>query len=190
MKSRIIIAAALLFLVGCNPPYVWLDATRYNAKLDSQELNAYKGIDVYLEVYQWSSNADFWFYYSTTGSQRYTTHPSMNFYLDAVFRKSITAAGFTVYEAQPRTRVVPELRIYVNCLSDVQYGMEAQIILDKGIRFSKQYNVALPPPKAGTSNADLEKRAYAMMEALQKQLFKDPQFQTAIVNIRPIQVTQ
>jgi len=189
MKRIVVLLFCALFLSGCHPR-VWLDPAKFEPKFDPQVVSVYKGKEIYLEVYQRAYNADFAFYYSTRGITRYTCHPSINYYLDAVFRSSVISLGFILYEAQPRTSVVPELRISVNSLSDEQFGLEAQILMDNAIRFSKAYKIDMPRPDFDTSTPDLEKRSYLMMTMLQTALFGDPAFQKALSEVHSIKINQ
>jgi hypothetical protein len=172
MKKLFVVLFCVFVLFGCHPR-VWLDQNRFQPQNKYADFPAYQGKDLQLTVYYQPANASGYFYYSNTTRTEYTTLPSMDAYLDGVIRKSAAALGMTVYVAPPQLRVIPELRIYVNSLSDAGISVEAQVLIDKGIQLSKIYTVTMPPPDPDASHESLEKRAYTMIDMLAAQIFGD-----------------
>jgi len=183
--KRISIAVCCVFLLlGCHPR-VWLDPSRFQPQPHTGDFSAYKGKDLQVVVILQATNADAYYYYSKDSGTRYTSYPSMENFLDGAIRKSIASMGMTVYVAPPQLRIIPEMRIFFNSLSDVLFAAEVQVLIDKGIKLSEPFTVKMPPPDKGASPADLEKRAYTMVGMLVAEIFRDPGVQALVTQDIP-----
>lgn len=179
MKKFFVVLFCVFVLFGCHPR-VWLDQNRFQPQFNPGDFPAYQGKDLQMTVFYQPANASLYYYYSTTTRKEYIANPTMESYMDAVMRKYISALGMTVYVSPPQLRVIPEMRIYVNSLSDVGISVETQVLIDKGIQLSKMYTVTMPPPDPDASLASLEKRAYTMIDMLAAQIFRDPGVQALV----------
>jgi len=184
MKRISILVCCVFLLLGCHPR-VWLDPGRFQTQLNAGDFSAYKGKDLQVVVILQATNADDYYYYSNGSGTRYTSYPSMEDFMDSAIRKSIASMGMTVYVAPPQLRIVPEMRIFFNSLSDVLYATEVQVLIDKGIKLSEHFTVKMPPPDKDATIEDLEKRAYRMVDMLVAEIFRDPRVQAVVTQDIP-----
>jgi hypothetical protein len=152
---------------------IYLDQREVKPALN--EYSIYKNRDLMLTVY----SAPKWYYSDTLTEVGYTSFPNLYTYLLDIYQDTFMRAGFIIYQAKPSARIVPELRITVNAMSDEAMVTDTLLTLDEGIRFKKTYTVKMPPSKQTDKIEDLQKKAYRMMEQSCRVILDDPAFQKA-----------
>lgn len=175
-RKLLLVCLAAVFAVSCRATTttsIYLD--QREVKPAFNEYSIYKNKDVMLTVY----GAPKWYYSDALSEVGYTSFPSLYTYMVDVYQDMFMRAGFIVYQAKPSARIVPELRISVNTISDETMVTDALLTLDEGIRFKKQYTIKMPPSKQADKIEDLQKKAYRMIEQSGRVILDDPAFQKA-----------
>ncbi len=175
MKRKLfLVILAVVFAVSCRATTnVWLDQREVKPALN--EYSIYKNKDLMLTIY----SAPKYYYSDALNDVSYTSFPSLYNYMLDVYQDMFMRAGFIIYAGKPSARIVPELRINVNLISDETMTIDTLLTLDEGIRFKKQYTVKMPPSKQTDTTEVLQKKAYRMIEQCGKAILDDPGFQKA-----------
>jgi hypothetical protein len=179
--KRLFLLVVLFAVVLSGCTRIWLDHRNYNPKIQQNKYLTYKDKDVLITVYHRSDNSDFAYYYSDSHFRlKYTSHPSVNMFLDSAYQKAFYSAGLRVHRSHPHIRIIPELRIIISALSDETMTLEAQILLDEGIRFAKSYRIIMPYVDSRNQQI-LEQNAYAMIDESVKTILGDKEFYAAFL---------
>jgi hypothetical protein len=183
MKRLLLLGMVFVLFTGCTT-YISLDKDKFTPSYSTDSLSLYKGKDLYLYIYHYSSNSDFAYYYSVNHYR--TRYQSMNNYvnrfLDAAYQKAFMHAGFIIYETKPSGRIIPELKFCISELSDEKMVIEPQLLIDEGIRYRKSFTITMPYNK-NASREELEQDAFEMVNKAVFTLLSDADFQRTFLSI-------
>lgn len=191
--------AAVLFLSGCaTGTKITMSSDKYFPAYKTADVSRLKGKKLILSsFYNQAQNTKSWNYYSADKKFMYEGNAQLETYYWNCFQKAFKQAGVNLIDysyadyrgphpywwgaapppaQKPQAKGVPEFQLILTSLTDQEFKFKVLLFKDGETKLEKEYSVTMGA--AGTENAaDLEKRAYRLVDLAFLTIVRDRDFQ-------------
>lgn len=198
LKKIVIAISLMLFLFGCaSSTKVTMSSDKYSPSFRAGEAGRIKGKKLILSsFYNQAQNTKSWSYYSADKKHMYEGNVQLETYFWNCFYKAFKQAGVKLVDysgdyrgphpwwwgAPPshgyQSKGVPEFQLILTSLTDQEFKFKALLFKDGQTKFEKEYTVTTGAAQS-EQTADLEKRAYRLVDSAFTAVVKDREFQKA-----------
>lgn len=183
MSSRISLALAILIavpalLTACGfQRSVSINEARFSPSFPASQFGSYQGKQINLISFRNSAEkTDGFSYFSPGLKTMYSSQQAtLSVYFRSCFRDGFRRAGMRILENEAFPLNIPEFQVIITELSDMRFEFRATVTRDGHTIMEKLYAVDMEPYIL-TDPAQLEKRAYAMVNRAIIAVLADPDF--------------
>jgi hypothetical protein len=190
-----------LFLLGCvAATKVTLSSDKYHPSFRASDVSRLTGKKLVLDAFvNQAQNTKAWNYYSADKKYMYEGNAQLETYYWSCFQKAFKYAGVKLVEysyddyrrphpywwggpvnraKEPQFKGVPEFQLILTSLTDREFKFKGLLFKDGQTKFEKEFSVTMNAPES-ENQADLEKRAYRLVDLAFTTIVKDKDFQKA-----------
>lgn len=199
LKKVILSISLILFLAGCAASTkVTMSSDKYSPSFRSGDVGRLKGKKLFLSsFYNQAQNTKSWSYYSADKKYMYEGNVQLETYYWNCFYKAFKQAGVKLVDypygdyrgphpwwwgAPPprgyQNKGVAEFQLILTSLTDQEFKFKALLFKDGQTKYEKEFTVTMDAAKS-ESPAELEKRAYRLVDLAFTTIVKDREFQKA-----------
>ncbi len=199
LKKIVIAISLILFLFGCaSSTKVTMSSDKYSPSFRAGDAGRVKGKRLILSsFYNQAQNTKSWSYFSADKKYMYEGNAHLETYFWNCFYKAFKQAGVKLVDysygdyrgphpwwwgAPPprayQNKGVPEFQLILTSLTDQEFKFKAMLFKDGQTKFEKEYTVTMEAAQT-EKPADLEKRAYRLVDSAFTTIVKDREFQKA-----------
>jgi hypothetical protein len=187
----------MLFLIGCaSSTKVIMSSDKYSPSFRAGDVGRLKGKKLFLSsFYNQAQNTKTWSYYSADKKYMYEGNVQLETYYWNCFYKAFKQAGAKMADspygdyrgphpwwwgAPPpqgrQNKGVPEFQLILTSLTDQEFKFKALLFKDGETKYEKEFTVTMDATKTDNA-AELEKRAYNLVDLAFTTIVKDRDFQ-------------
>lgn len=199
LRRFILSILLMLFLFGCaSSTKVTMSSDKYSPSFRAGDAGRMKGKKLYLSsFYNQAQNTKSWSYYSADKKYMYEGNVQLETYYWNCFQKAFKQAGVKLVDypysdyrgphpwwwGAPahhayQGKGVPEFQLILTSLTDQEFKFKALLFKDGQTKYEKEFTVTMDPTQS-ENPAELEKRAYRLVDLAFTTIVRDRDFQKA-----------
>jgi hypothetical protein len=197
LKKIVISIAVILFLFGCaSSTKVMISSDKYSPAFRAGDVSRLKGKKLILSSFSnQAQNTKAWDYYSADKKYMYEGNVQLETYYWNCFSKAFKQAGVKLvdygygdYRGGPwwwgvpppghHSKGVAEFQLILTSLTDQEFKFKALLFKEGQTKYEKEFTVTMDAAQSENA-AELEKRAYRLVDLAFTTIIKDRDFQKA-----------
>jgi hypothetical protein len=196
LKKIIISIAMALFVFGCaSSTKVMISSDKYSPAFRAGDVSRLKGKKLILSsFYNQAQNTKTWNYFSADKKYMYEGNAQLETYYWNCFYKAFKQAGVKLVDygygdyrgpwwwgVPPpghQSKGVAEFQLILTSLTDQEFKFRALLFKDGQTKYEKEFTVNMDAAQSENA-AELEKRAYRLVDLAFTTIIKDREFQKA-----------
>ncbi len=198
-KNIIVSIIAVLLLFGCAASTkVTMSSDKYSPAFRAADVSRLKGKKLILSSFSnQAQNTKAWNYFSADKKYMYEGNAQLETYYWNCFYKAFKLAGVNLVDytygnyrgphpywwgapppAAPQAKGILEFQLILTSLTDQEFKFKALLFKDGQTKYEKEFTVTMNAAESENA-AELEKRAYRLVDLAFTTIIKDREFQKA-----------